>query len=184
VNGAMLAVAAFAALNPFRTRLGLPGGGSGRARPIPLAVGAALGAATLVALAWLSGPMLRVLQVTQETFTIAAGLVGVLAGAWMLGFSEPADEPEARGWLAGVWPVAYPRIVSPETIAIAIALGARSGVPASAAALGAAVLMLAALGAIPLGSVPGRVLVWLGRLTSAALVLVGVWLMIEGIRDV
>lgn len=184
MNGEMLVVAVFAALNPFRTRLGLPPGSRGRARTVPLAVGAVVGTATLVGLAWVSGPMLSALEVTPETFVIAAGLVAVLAGAWVFGFSEPAEEPEASGWRAGLWPVAYPRIVSAETIAIAIALGSRSGVAGTAIAVIFAVGALAALGLLPRHRIGDRILVWAGRLTAVLLVLVGVWLMIEGIRDV
>jgi small neutral amino acid transporter SnatA (MarC family) len=184
MNLVMVVVAFVAAVNPFRTRLGLPEGPHGRARSQPLLVGLPVGAATLIGLAAASGPLLRWLQVTPETFVIAAGLVVVLGGAWVLGFAEPADEPKAAGWRAGLWPVAYPRVVGPETLVLAVAVGVRDGVAAVAIGLGAGLLLLGALGALPRRPVAARLLVWLGRLTAVLLVLVGVWLMIEGIRDV
>ena len=184
MTGAMLVLAFVAAVNPFRARLGLPAGGGARARLIPMLVGVPVGTAALVALAAVSGPLLRSLQVTTETFVIAAGLVAVLGGGWALGFPEPADEPEASGWRAGLWPVAFPRVVGAETIAVTVAVGAREGSVIAAVGIVAALALLAVLAAIPRTRLVERVLVWLARLASALLILVGVYLMIEGIRDV
>jgi small neutral amino acid transporter SnatA (MarC family) len=184
VTGAMVVLAFVAAANPFRTRLGLPEADRRRARLLPMLVGIPLGLATLLGLAAASSPLLRFLHVTPETFVIAAGLVAVLGGGWALGFPEPADEPEASGWRAGVWPVAYPRLVGPETIVVAVAVGSREGLVAAAIGVASALAVLAALAAIPRTRLVERVLVWLARLTSVALIVVGVYLMIEGIRDV
>lgn len=184
MNLAMLVVAFLAALNPFRGRLGMPDAASGRVRSVPVSLGLLIGGAVLVSLALVSGPLLSGLRVTPETFTIAAGLVAVLAGAWALGYPEPAREPEPVGWLSAVWPVAVPRVIAAETIVMAIAVGSREGV--AAVAVGAAVALgcLAALGAFARGPITDRVMSWLSRTTAALLILVGVYLMIEGIRDV
>jgi small neutral amino acid transporter SnatA (MarC family) len=184
MNGVMVILAFVAAVNPFRARLGIPGADGARARAVPALIGIAVGAAILVGLAAMSGPALRALQVTTETFVIAAGLVAVLGGAWVLGFPEPADEPEASGWRAGLWPVAFPRVVGPETIALALAIGAREGVVSTTIGVCVGLGLLGALAAIPRRPLVARVLVWSARLAAALLILVGVWLMIEGIRDV
>jgi small neutral amino acid transporter SnatA (MarC family) len=184
MNGVMVVLAFVAAVNPFRARLGLPGTSRAPARLLPALIGIPLGAAIIVGLAAVSGPVLSALQVTPETFVIAAGLIAVLGGAWVLGFPEPAIEPEASGWRAGLWPVAFPRVVGPETIALGLAIGAREGVVSTAVGVGIGLAMLGALAAIPRRPFMDRVLVWSARVTAALLVLVGVWLMIEGIRDV
>lgn len=184
MNGVLLVVAVVAALNPFRTRLGLPEGPFGRARWTPLLVGLPLGTVSLVALAWVSGPLLTVLEVSPETFLIAAGLVAGLAGGWALGFRRPAAEPELDGWWAGLWPVAYPRIMRPEAMGLAIAAGSMNGVAATGGAVVLGVALLGVLGAVPRGPVSSATLAWLGRVMAATLVVVGVWLMIEGIREV
>jgi small neutral amino acid transporter SnatA (MarC family) len=184
MNGVMVVLAFTVALNPFRARLGLPGTAGSPARLGPAVAGMALGATALLGLAVGSGPALSALEVTPETFVIAAGLVAVLGGAWVLGFPEPADEPEASGWLAGLWPVAFPRVVGPETITLALAVGARAGVAEVALGAGVGLALLGALAVVPLGRLVERVLVWCARVGAALLIVVGVWLMIEGIRDV
>jgi len=183
MSSALLVVAFLAAANPFRSRGSIPEEASGRARLVPVLVGGALLIGSVAALAWWSGPMLRALQITPETFKIAAGFVAVLAGGYAFVVATPPTEPELAGWRAGVWPVWYPRLFAPEVMALAVTAGTGNGVAASAGAAAVAVGGLLAL--VPVrGQVAHRLVVWLGRILSAALVVVGIWLTIDGIRDV
>jgi len=183
VSGLLLLVAVVAAVNPCRARGALPESSAARVRPIPLVVGGALLILTVAGLAWWSGPLLDSLQITSETFKIAAGFVAVLAAGYAFVVAVPAPEPELTGWRAGIWPVWYPRLLGPEVMFLAVTAGTGSGVMATTAASAAAVAALGALAPVR-GPVARRVLVWLGRLFAAALVLAGIWLTVDGIRDV
>jgi len=184
MNGILLAVTALAAVNPFRLRGGVPEGPSGTARLGPLVGGAALGLAVLIGLAVASGPFLEAIEVTPETFRIAAGLVAVAAGIRTVVRPEPGEEPESPGWRAALWPVAFPRVVSPEAAALALTAGSIEGVGATTVVLAASLVVLVALGAVTRSGRAVAVLRWLAGLTGVLLVAAGVFLMIDGIRDV
>ena len=181
MSGVMAIVAWLAALNPARTRLGLPEHDD-RGRMRVVAPGVVGGVAALAGLAAVAGPLLDALRITPEMFRIAAGLVLMIAAARMALVPEPPPEPVASGPWAAVWPVAYPRVVSPETITLAVTTGASDGLQPIALSIAGATLI--ALAAVPLRGVGRRVVVALGRLLAAALVLVAVWLAVEGIRQV
>jgi small neutral amino acid transporter SnatA (MarC family) len=183
MNGVLLLVAIVAAVNPFRARGSVPESASGRARPVPLIVGGALLILSVAGLAWWSGPLLDALQITPETFKIAAGFVAVLTAGYAFVAAVPAAEPELAGWRAGIWPVWYPRLLAPEVMFLAVTAGSGNGVMATAAASAAAAAALGALGPVR-GAVPRRAVVWAGRLFAALLVLAGIWLTVDGIRDV
>ncbi len=183
MSALLLLVAVAAAINPFRARGALPETAAGRARLVPVAVGGGLAILSVAGLAWWSGPLLDALQITPETFKIAAGFVAVLAAGYAFVVAVPKPEPELRGWRSGIWPVWYPRLLSPEVMFLAVAAGTGSGVAATTGAAAASVAALAAL--VPVrGAVSRRVLVWVGRLLAALLVLAGIWLAIDGVRDV
>jgi small neutral amino acid transporter SnatA (MarC family) len=184
MNGTLMLVAYLAALNPMRTRLGVPEHSGGRARMDVLASGSAIGLVVLVASATLAPSLLRSLEISPETFRIAAGLVLVIVAAWMLFVPVPADEPTPDGAGAALWPVAYPRVVSPETLTLAFTTGASDGVGAMVPALVAACVVLLAAGLVRTGPLSGRVLANLGRVFAVALVLIGIWLALQGVREV
>jgi small neutral amino acid transporter SnatA (MarC family) len=184
MNGSLMLVAYLAALNPMRTRLGVPEHSQGRARMDLLASGSAIGLVALMALAGVASSLLSALQISPETFRIAAGLVLVIVAAWMLFVPVPSDEPVPDGPGAALWPVAYPRVISPETITLAITTGASSGVGAMLPGLVVANLVLVALGLVPTGPLGGRILANLGRVLAVALALVGIWLVLQGVREV
>jgi small neutral amino acid transporter SnatA (MarC family) len=181
MNGLLAVVAWVAALNPARTRLGLPER-DGRARMELVAPGVWLGVAFLVAVAALSESLLDVLEITPEMFRIAAGFVLVIVAAWMIFEPIPAEEPVARGLLGAVWPVAYPHVISPETLTLAISTGASDGVQLGPMALAGAALIL--LGAGRFGFTGRRVTATVGRITAVALIVVAIWLAIQGVREV
>ncbi len=177
----LLVAAMVAAVNPFRSRLGLG------VEPYPWAaslVGMVAGIAGIAALAAVSNGMLAALQITPETFLIAAGLVVIIAGARTMVFPRPSEEPALRGWRSGLWPLTFPRIVSPEVIALSLALPAQRGVGGTVAAATVGVVVLVGLAGVRSGERSARVLAAVGGIAGMVLVVTGIWMMIEGIRDV
>ena len=180
----LLFVAFFAAVNPPRSRVGLPEGPGGRIQPAAVVVGALVSVAAIVALGWWSAPILDALEITPETFRIAAGLVAVLAGAWAFVVAVPATEPPLGGWRDGLWPIAYPRILAPEVLLLAMAGATQNGVLATTVAAGMGVATVAWLGAVRGTDRTIRMLVAGGRVLAVLLVVAGIFLMVDGIRDV
>lgn len=184
MNGPLMLVAYLATLNPMRTRLGVPEHTDGKARMGLLASGAAVGVVALVALAAVAQSLLDALEISPETFRIAAGLVLVVVAVRMLFVSVPPAEPIPDGARAALWPVAYPRVISPETITLVLTTAASDGVGAMLPGLVGATGVLVALGVIRTGSLSERILANLGRVLAVALVLVGIWLALQGVREV
>jgi small neutral amino acid transporter SnatA (MarC family) len=184
VTTALLVAAYLGALNVARARLGVPEGGDGRARLPALAGGSLLTLGAVAALAGWSSPLLRSLQIAPETLRIAAGIAAILAAAYVLVVPRPAAEPVPGGWWPALWPVCFPLLAGPEVLALAVATGTREGVRATVAAAGVALAVLLALGALPRRRLADRVLVWSARLLGMVLLVAGLWLAIDGIRDV
>jgi len=180
----LLLAAYLGVLNVARARLGAPEGSDGRARPWPLAGGSLLALGLVAALAGWSGPLLRALQITPETFRIAAGIAAVLAAGYILIAPRPAAEPVPGGRWAALWPVCFPLLVGPEVMALAVATGTQEGVAPTLAAAGASLVALLVLGALPRRALTDRVLLWLARVLALVLLVVGLWLAVDGIRDV
>jgi len=184
MNGILLGIAYLAAVNPLRTRIGLPEDERGRGRMPVIAAGALLALAGVLALAGWSGPILDALEVSPETFRLAAGIVIAVAAMITLARPRPAEEPEAGGWLAAVWPVAYPRLLSAEVVALALTTGTKEGVAATLVGAAVAFGSTATLGLLRRTALTDRVLLNLGRLATVLLVIVAVFLIVDGIRDV
>lgn len=177
----LLVVAMVTAVNPFRSRLGL------RSEPVamtPLVVGVAAGLGGVALLAVLAPDLLSALQITPETFLIAGGLVAIVAGARSLFFPRPFDEPPLPGWREGLWPIAFPRILSPEVVVLAIALVPQRGTGTTIAAVAMGVGAFALLARVKVAGWTERLLVACGAVAATLLITVGIWMMIEGIRDV
>lgn len=180
----LLLVAYFGGLNPARARLGLPETDK-RARTAALAAGSLLSLGLVAALAGWSGPLLRSLEITPETFRIAAGIAAILGSALALLRPRPAAEPApARWWAAAWWPVCFPLLVGPEVMALAVATGSQEGVAPTLGAAAAALLAGIALGRLPRGPVADGVLRWAARVLGLLLLVAGIWLAVDGIRDV
>lgn len=184
MNGLLLGIAYLAVLNPTRVRLAVPETLEGRARTVVLGCGSLLALGALGALAGSSGPLLDALQVTPETFRLAAGIVVGLAGLRTVVAARPADEPEASGWWAVLWPVAFPRLFTPEAAALALTTGSQEGTAATVAAAAAALALLNGLGGARRTEMGDRVMLRVGRMASVLLMLVAVFLIVDGIRDV
>lgn len=184
MNGVLLAIAYLAVVNPPRTRTGVPEDGTGRARSGVLGLGSVGALLALGALGGWSGPILDALQITPETFRLAAGLIVGIAGLRTLVVERPADEPELDGWGAAAWPVAFPRLFTPETAALALTTGSQEGGMAVLGGAAAALALLNALGWLRRTERTDRFLVRLGRMMSVLLMVMAVFLVVDGIRDV
>lgn len=181
MSDVMVMVAWLAVLNPPRTALGLVPGDTGPRRGAVVA-GVAIGVVALCALTAAAGSVLDVLDVTAPMASIAAGLVLFVVASWMLVVPVPPDEPVPRGMRAALWPVAYPRIVSPESIVLALAVGTRDGVMVVPVVLAGAVVVAVSL--LTPGPLATRVLAASGRVAAVVLVVVAVVLAVAGIREV
>ena len=175
---AFLAFALVAAVNPCRLRLALPEHRQAVALGMLLALGA------FAAIAALGGRLLDALDISPESFRLGAALVLALEGARALVFARPAGEPELAGLKAGLVPVAFPLLLTPGVVALAIAAG---GDGVEAEAVGALALALAlTLGAtlLPRGTRADALLAAGGRLLGALEIVAGVALAVEAIKDV
>ena len=183
MNALLLAVTFVAVVNPLRTRLGLPED-DGRARPAPLVAGAVVAFGAIVLLAWVSGPLLDALEITPEYSLTAAGVVAIAGGLFVFFFPTPYDEPVPDGVASWVWPVAFPRLFSPEMAMLALAIASTQGVTDVAWPTALGIGLAVVIGLMPVGEAGRGVLRWAGRILATAVVFGGIWLIIEGIRAV
>jgi small neutral amino acid transporter SnatA (MarC family) len=178
MTGWFVFVAYLAAVNPPRLRPQLAAGEE-RGQPKQLVVGAAIvvGAGLILVLA--ADGILDALDVTDETWRLAAGIVcGLVGGRAVVAPAREVPLPTA----SVLFPIAFPLLFTPQLAVLAILFGATEPF---AAAWG---WLAAGVGA---GAVVGRLRyrrpeLWLAlaRLLAAVLVVVGVALLIAGIRDV
>lgn len=177
----LLITAMVAAVNPWRARVGL---GPAPYPASAVLVGVVIAVGGVALLGAVSAPLLESLQITPETFLIAAGLVAIIAGARTVFFPEPFLEPALEGWRSGLWPLAFPRLLSPEVIALSLALPGQRGTGFMIAAAAIGIVASGLLTLIGSDGTGRRVHTALGAIAGAVLVVVGIWMMIEGIRDV
>lgn len=177
----LIYAAYLAAVNPARLRPGLPER-RGRAVPGVVAGGAAITLVAGLILIAVSADLLDALDISAETWRIAAGMVATIAGFRVLAFPSRADEPELSGAWAALVPVAFPLLISPELVALVSIFGATEPATRSVAGLVVALALATAAGLAG----HRRPSLWLAtaRLMAALLVLAGVALIVEGIRDV
>jgi small neutral amino acid transporter SnatA (MarC family) len=178
VSLALLVVAFVAAVNPCRVRLGF-------AAPWrPLALGCALAALAAAALVAAGGSVLDALDVSPESFRLAAGLVLVVEGARTLAWPRPALERGLPGRWAAVVPAAFPLLLQPGVVVLALAAGGDEVVGRAVAALVLALGVAAAAGAVRDGVRAEGLLVAGSRLLGAIELTAGVALAIDAVRDV
>jgi small neutral amino acid transporter SnatA (MarC family) len=181
MNALSLAVLGLAVVNPARVRL-LLGARSAKTRR-QAALGGVLAALIVaVVLGALATPLIDALEIAPETFRIAAGMVITLAALITLAVPPSQAEALRGGPTDGLVPVAYPILLGPATVMTWLVTGVDRGVlpTLGIAALGYGVA--AALAGVPEGRRSG----WLAaaRLAACALVLMGVALVIDGVREV
>lgn len=175
---AFLIFALVAAVNPCRLRLVLP------ERSETVALGGLLTLGTVAAIAALGGALLEALKISPESFRLGAAVVLALEGARALAFGRPASEPQLSGLKAALVPVAFPLLLSPGVVALAIAAGG-DGVEleaVGAAAVAFALVLAATL--VPRGARADALLVAGGRLLGALEIVAGVALAVSAVRDV
>jgi small neutral amino acid transporter SnatA (MarC family) len=168
-----------AAVNPSRVAVALSLTPQ-RERIRPLVAAVVVAAGVFVVLYAAAGWLLDVLDVTDETWRIAAGAVAVLSGARHLALRAAMPVPRLTVPIHAVAPVAFPLLLVPEVVVLAVLYGATESVgtvlAASAAGLGAAALW----GAVTAGPVTRGAV----RMFAALLIVAGVALLVMGIRDV
>ncbi len=145
----------------------------------PLTVGAAITALVFIAAAGLGTQILELLELSDETWRIATGAVAVLAGARVV--LAPLRPVPALGRDAhAVVPVAFPVMLVPELLLLMVLWGATEGFGASVVALAVAIGGVRLWGTADSGAVTRG----FARLLAALLVVVGIGLLVAGIRDV
>lgn len=179
MTGWFVFLAYFAAVNPPRLRPHVATGGA-PGRPLQLALGAAVVVGVGLILVLAADGILDALDVTDETWRLAAGVVCGLVGARTVVAPRLGEMPSPDG--LGLIPIAFPLLITPQLAVLAILFGATEPfVPAWG-------LLAVGVGAgVAAGSLRyRRPEVWLAlaRLFGTVLVVVGVSLVIAGIRDV
>jgi small neutral amino acid transporter SnatA (MarC family) len=172
-------LAYLAAVNPPRLRPHLAGGAE-RGDPRQLAAGAAIvgGAGSILVLA--ANEILDALAITDETWRLAAGVVCALVGARVLVAPRLREMPLVTDSV--FVPIAFPLLFTPQLAMLAILFGSTESFAPALGWLAAGIAAGVAVG----GLRHSRPELWLAaaRLFAAALVAVGIALVIAGIRDV
>jgi len=181
MNGLAIVLLGVAVVNPARVRL-LLGSRLAGVRSKAALGGSVLAVALAGALASVGSPLIDALDVAPETFRIASAMVITLTGLVVI--AAPVGTPEKlRGApLDVVIPVLYPLLAGPGAVLAWLSLGVDEGVwptVGAAAVAGAATTLLAGL---PLGRRSGWVAA--ARLLATVVVLLGVALVIDGVREV
>lgn len=174
-----LLAAYVAAVNPPRIRPGLSRVGD-RGEPRPLLFGALMAAGVGLLLVLGASTILDALDITDETWRLGAGVVAGLAGARVLIAPRLGELPTAKGM--GLLPVSFPLLLTPPLVVLAILSGATEPFPAAWGLLVAGVAAGVAAGKLRMRT-PGLWLA-LARLLGAVLVVLGIALVVAGIRDV
>lgn len=170
-----------AAVNPARLRPALPEDDERVAWRAVIA-GAAFAMGVGLLLIAVSTDLLDALDITPETWRIAAGMVAALVGLRVLAFPGRAEEPRLGGLRSAIVPVAFPLLLTPELVALVSIFGATE--PATRSVGG---LLVALTVGVAAGAVRHRhPTLWLAgaRLFATVLLLAGLALVVEGIRDV
>jgi small neutral amino acid transporter SnatA (MarC family) len=167
----LLLAAFLGAVNPCRARLALP------VRREVVGLGALAALAVAAALAALGSTALVALDISPESLRLAAGLVLAVEGARALVWPQPATEPELQGLGAALIPVAFPLLLQPGVVVLALAAGGEGVEARGIGALAIALLLAAVLPAcalLPAGA----------RLLGALEIVAGAALAVKAISDV
>jgi small neutral amino acid transporter SnatA (MarC family) len=167
-----------AAVNPCRVGLALP------ERRAVVALGALLALGTAAAVAAVGGAFLDVLDISPESFRLAAAVVLALEGARALVLPRPGAEPELSGLGAALVPVAFPLLLTPGVVALSLAAGGDEIAAEAAGALALAFGSVLAASLVPRGDRADALLAAGGRLLGAAEIAAGIALAVDALRDV
>jgi len=178
VSFAFLLLALVASANPCRVRLVLP------ERREAVALGALVALAAAAGVAAVGGTVLDALDITPETFRLAAAVVLALEGARALVLARPAREPELGGLGAALVPVAFPLLLTPGVVMLALTAGGDDDVALAIGALAVAFGLVLLTTLVPRGTGSDALLAAGGRLLGAAEIAVGVALAVQSVHDV
>lgn len=167
------------AVNPARVAVQLRAT-SPRDRAKPLGPGALVAAAAVVVLGLVGESLLDALEITDETWRIAAGAIAVLSGARHLAIRPATAIPEVSTSAHALVPIAFPVLLVPEIVTLAVLYGTTESF--GRLAVGAVIGFGAA--ALWGRAEDGTVTRGMARLLAAVLVIAGIALLVAGIRDV
>lgn len=173
-----LLLAFVAAVNPCRTRLGL------HASRSAVVLGSLIALAAGSALAVAGRAVLDALDVSPESFRLAAGLVLALEGLRALVVPQPGPVPELTGFGAALVPVAFPLLLQPGVVVLALSAGGDRVAGEAVGALAVALLLVCLAAAQPIGARGEGLFAAGGRLLGALEIAAGVALAVDAIRDV
>ncbi len=135
-----------------------------------------------VLLGLVAHPLIDGLDVAPETFRVAAAMIVTLSGLVVIASPAPSPEHLSGRRSDFLVPVAYPLLLGPGPVLAWLVVGVDHGVwrTAVAAGLGSAVAVICA------GLPEGRRSGWVGaaRLLAAVVVVLGVAMVIDGVREV
>jgi small neutral amino acid transporter SnatA (MarC family) len=176
----------FLLLNPARAAFAVPRVGRPPRELVRLAaVGGTIGGLAVCAAAAIADPLLDLLDVSDPSFRVAAGLIALLTGAIDLFRKPPARDPALEGRAAALVPVAFPVVARPALLVVAVGAGADQGVLLSAGAMALGIAGLTGLVAADLRlGLGGRTLRWVVRLLAIALIACGILLTLDGVMSV
>jgi small neutral amino acid transporter SnatA (MarC family) len=175
---AFLVVALVVSANPCRARLALP------ERRSAVALGALLALGISSGIAAVGSTFLDALDISPETFRLAAAVVLVIEGARSLTLARPAREPELAGLGAALVPVAFPLLLTPGVVMLALAAGGDEMVGEAVGALAAAFALVLLATLIRRSARADALLAAGGVLLAAVEIAVGVALAVDSLRDV
>ncbi|MEA2003175.1 MAG: hypothetical protein U9N84_14975 [Actinomycetota bacterium] len=179
MTGWFVFLAYLAAVNPPRLRPGVTTGEEpGQLKQ--LAVGAATVAGTGLVLVLAADGFLDALNITDETWRLAAGVVSILVGARVVVAPQLSEMPDPSHF--GLIPIAFPLLFTPQLAALAVLFGATESFGMAWGWLVTGVVAGAAVGHLRYRR-PGLWLA-LARILGALLVALGIALVVAGIRDV
>jgi small neutral amino acid transporter SnatA (MarC family) len=167
-------------VNPARVRLGL----SATARLDIVALGSLVVLGAAAGLAAGADRFLDALDVSPESFRLAAGFVLAFEGAWTLVRPRPYPEPVLPNRLAAFVPVAFPLLLTPGLVVLSLAAGADLDAGQTTAALLCALALL--LPTLVVERSPGNeaLLAAGARVVAVAEIVAAAGLALEGLRAV
>jgi small neutral amino acid transporter SnatA (MarC family) len=178
VSFAFLLLALVASVNPCRLRLVLP------ERRAAVALGALVALGSAAGVAAVGGAVLDALDITPETFRLASAVVLALEGARALVLARPAREPELGGLGAALVPVAFPLLLTPGVVMLALTAGGDDIVGWAVGALVVAFALVLVTTLIPRGARADALLAAGARLLGAAEIAAGIALAVDSLHDV
>jgi small neutral amino acid transporter SnatA (MarC family) len=178
VSFAFLLVALVASTNPCRVRLVLP------ERRTAIALGALIALGSASGVAAVGGAFLDALDITPETFRLASAVVLALEGTRALVLARPAAEPELGGLGAALVPIAFPLLLTPGVVMLALTAGGDDIVGQAVGAFVATFALVVLVALIPRGVRADALLAAGGRLLGAVEIAVGVALAVDSLHDV